>query len=338
MPHSCRAGGRGEARAAAPGKCRALLGLQPPATAPSSPQPPLHHDHGGTNLPGPSPPRATSTTAFGASPAPTLAKEPQPCPKTAPAPAPSPSRGCSMGPAVSPETPPHTPSTPPSTILVPLRQHPGDSTGRGDTGTRTRHCPSSPGPWAPPGPPPRHPTRVPGVSHGSHPGGLPWPPPAARGHAACPSARPALTGRAAEPAERAGAEAAVGATQRPGGRRFASLCLLKPGKKGKNCSVGLGAAWALGVVCDPAPWGPDGERRLSPHPAALPGTHARPRLAAQPLMLSTNTERGRSAAPGVLPVSAPQTATRPKQGPLPPVHIGTWSSAGCPGDSTERGG
>lgn len=205
-----------------------------------------------------------------------------------------------MGPAaaVSPETPPHAPSTPPGTIPVPLRQHPGDRTGHGEMGTRTRHCPSSPGPWAPPWPPPHHPACVPGVSHGSHPGGLPRPPPAARGQAACPSARPAPTGRAAEPAERAGAEAAVGAKQRPGGRRFASLRLLKPGKKGKNCSLGLGAAWALGVVCDPAPWGPNGERRLSPHPALLPGTRARPRLAAQPLVLSTNTERGRSAAPG----------------------------------------
>lgn len=196
---------------------------------------------------------------------------------------PEPFQGLLNGPAVSPETPPHTPRTPPSTILVPLRQHPGDSTGRGDTGTRTRHCPSSPGPWAPPGPPPRHPTRVPGVSHGSHPGGLPWPPPAARGHAACPSARPAPTGRAAEPAERAGAEAAVGATQRPGGRRFASLRLLKPGKKGKNCSVGLGAAWALGVVCDPralgAWWGAQAEPppNAAPwHPCTAPFGHAAP--------------------------------------------------------------
>lgn len=308
VPHSCRAGGRGEARAAAPGKCRALLGLQPQATAPSSPRPPCT-----TTTVGPMPrghfpwppaqlvpdtsegtvPRAQRHVNPHAPAAPRHSARPQhrPWPKRHSL-VPKQSRCLPRAPpgaarwAQQQPCPQRPDRTPPAHPLAPSRCLCASALGReGDVETWDTN-PSLPFlPWplgTPPRPPPRHPARVPGVSHGSHPGGLPRPPPAARGQAACRSARPAPTGRAAEPAERAGADAAVGAKQRPGGGgALLPSRLLKPRKKGEKLELGAGGwpqpelpgPWAATALCDPrtlgARWGAQAEP-LTQHRSLAP--------------------------------------------------------------------
>lgn len=257
-PHSCRAGGQGKARAAAPGKCQALLGLQPwgprspwppPLLCPSPPhqqdqptgtmprtpflQPParLALDPSKVQCPTDSL-HAGNALAFSTSPASTPAKAPQLCPKTAPAPALSPDKGLDLawwqprpqGPSC---TSWHRPGA-----SAPAAQ------GEIGTGKRGSQIPALAFlPW----PARRQPVRVlglgsGGVSHGNHPGGSPVNPPPKPGDRQ-PAELPACPGRQSCPGQRDGADTAVGVSSTRGGLRF-------PAGRGKRaaCCGGLAPA------------------------------------------------------------------------------------------------